>query len=486
MANIERFDLDDYESGQAEKIDALTSEYLKFDLELGSLIRELSNDPNFTWDLAAPDKALIGAGTGAAVGTKLFPGLGTLAGGFIGGLGGLIWDGVELISGIGKNKARQRIALNQLQGLRTKVKTAYTSLRQKFDIRAQRFQTLSKIGDTQKRLRRTQAQKAKAALSQNLLNARLNYQRDLTNLNRRTALTSVRLDNTIRNYKNSKQLFFVSKDALYEKYKIEKSSIDTQLNVLTSKYYLADLAKDVQSVGLAKARQQQFMQTIIPVSQGLKASYTNAQASLTSLKQISQSIETASAIEQSEAEILLNYKQTTESLRGKETILRARGATLGQAYKVDLKTMTAKAAKGLGELDGQRRAYNVELEGLALQKQVLHTSYDERSQDYSGRMALIDEELSATIDLIDLGIQQDASQEAYNLANMFEQTRQLIQSGLTTARNILASDDLSDIQAQAQSFDSIFKNTINTINQALPKYNVDYEKNKTLTSGSQS
>ena len=468
MPNIEVFNRDDYKIDYASKLDEIRSLYITTQSEIEGYLRQINSDPV---GLSGGEAFGVVGSTAAKWGTA-----GAVAGGFIGGgvgagIGfGIGWIG-GLIFGAGKVERVEEAALrrrnlseNQYQGMFRKSRSVYNLLTKKLDASRDRFRILSGVDEEKKRLKRTQAMKAKEALAITRQRERLDYEKELTNLDRREKVNSVRFDNAIRNIKNTKNLFLVSKDAMYEKYKIEKQSLDTQLNVLTSKYYLADLTKDMQSIAIAKHKQDRFLQGVIPSSQGLSSSLNELKGSLSSLKQMSDSISVSNAIEQTEAKLMLQYKKTVNDLVAKESILAARRGSLGQSYRTDIRQLSARMAKTLGELDGQRLGYKAELEGIALQRQVLYNTFEERSNLFDSRMALIDAELESTLRLIDYDTAAKVGRETETYNTLLENAKQFFIETQTLAERIYESGELQEITLQGQRFDQMFRDITSSIN----------------------
>ena len=98
---------------------------------------------------------------------------------------------------------------------------------------------------------------------------------------------------------------------------------------------------------------------------------------------ISQSLNAVNAIEQTEAKLLFDYRQTMNDLRGQEGILEGKRKSAGVNYKQSVKILTSKTLGALQELEGQKRIYNTELTALAEQRKLLTTTFHNRKRNLS-------------------------------------------------------------------------------------------------------
>ena len=485
MPNIELFNKDDYNNEYSSKLEAFRKEYLDTMLEI-SKYRDFMSTGSFSELSLGEVSTRMGtdAAEYAVYGKVVGGAPGAIVGGFVGWVKSLFSQGFSERNRYEQFESNRVLSLNQYNSMLRKSASIYKTTVQKLTTAGSRFGLIIDSTEEKKRLRTTQAMKAKAALAQAKRTDRLNFEKELTNLNRREKLNSVRKINTIQNIKNTKNLFMVTKDATYEKYKLEKSSIDTQLNVLTSKYYMADMTKNLQSIAIAKHKQDRFIQGIVPSIQGLSSTLKDVSASLVSLKQISDNLAVSNAIEQSEQKMLIQYKQTMDDLKGKEEILANRRGSLAQSYRVDIRQISARAAKTLGELNAQKLVYQTELEGIAMQRQVLYATQEERLNSYDSRFALIDKELESTLSLIDYETADNLNREADRYSSLLEETRRFFIETQSVAKRIYENRGLQELQAAGQRFDQIFRDistTIGTFAKFNPQISVDKKGGNTPT-----
>ena len=226
------------------RINAIEGEFLRLEANLNTYLTELTGSGSYNYALGVGG-ALTDAGYGAltgAAGGSIIPGVGTIGGAIIGGGLGLVKGIFGMIAGASKAGSARATAVNTLQAIRQKTASVYRTISSRLKARQDRFSHIRGVAEQRGIQLKSKTARMKLQLGQAMQVSRDDFNKSLSDLNRKNKLFSVRLGNTNQSIRHSKDHFLIQKEATYQKFLIEKKAIDKQLNVLTSRYYMADFS----------------------------------------------------------------------------------------------------------------------------------------------------------------------------------------------------------------------------------------------------
>ncbi len=455
MPNIEYFDISDYSEKHQAKLRGINFRY-----------KHTLNEFNKAYErvdqvgLGAPEVALSiasGIGSGALAGAALpifGPAIGAGIGGFLGAIG-------VLFKGF-KSEALDRKQQAAVGAIKTRFQRASEATKQALNFSQQRFQNIQLFNKASARFLKNKNAAAHLELNATMLAETNTFKRNLANLGLKLKTIRLERGNVARTILRQRDLFKVKQEAIIAKYNITKESIDNKLNILGSKYRMASLAKDMRALDVVKAKQAQFLSTITPVTKGAAESLRPANRTL---KQVSDSLALMNSIEQTQAQIVLGYRELVQglNLQAKELSGAARLAKL--SYKINFKELTNTAANTLDRLNTQLIAYGAELQNLAQQRRILNETFTNRQNFYSARRLLLNEELGIALDRLNITTTSQLTAEAENYTKILDHYNNLSDQSASRITDIVSSDEIGEISGLSSSFNnalSVLQNYLNT------------------------
>ena len=465
ITNIEYFTTDSYKDKYSVNLKNIESSFTSLDKELAQYQKEADE----TGYSAISFLGTVGAGTasGAAIGSVFGP-VGSIFGGFVGLLGG-IFTGVSQGQQAEIADTQQ---INAIQQIRENLKTRSRVFSTKLAASRQRFQNIFAQREATANYYRNQTALKHAQLNDAIETLNIDYRKGLGELGLKQRLTGGRLDNTVDAIYRNKEIYSLKKESLIERYQLEKQSFDDGLNILSTKYHLASLAKDMRAVEIAQTKQQQFLQTVTPVTQGAAAGLQQLQTSSRTLEQISNSISVMNAIEQKEAQTLLIYRDAVTKLDQQTRSLKLNKTYAQSNFRVKLKELTAGAAGIIAELDNQVSAYKLQLENLASQRVLLNQSYDSRHASLLGRQSLIDQELQVSLSRLEASVGNQLTNEAERYGLLLEEQKALGREARFRTLQIVNTDELGEIQTNLRAYEQFQRQLVGLTNQRRQNINI--------------
>ena len=476
MPNIEYFDYKDFRTSYRQRLAEFHKNMIATENEIRELVMEIANDGTEYGTHAGRFVTDVGGGAAAGfLAGSAVPGVGNIVGGIVGGsIGFVSWVSSLFASGE-EEDIRQAKALLGYQKVLKQSRVAYAQFSKRIEFTDERFQNILNVHRSKASLYKTRSEKAKAALSAQLQNEKLTYERQLTKLNVQTNQAVVGRANTIDAYKRRRDIAFLKHDALIAKADIQRTAIDTQLNVVTSKYKIANLAKNMQALKTAELKQRRFIKSLTPAKTALNSKIRSIEANSVTLKGISEAISAANAIEQSEMSTLINYKKAMTSVRNDITLLSSKRTGLAKALKVDLAELSATTSNLLAELDGQRKSYDIQIAGLAQQRKTLVDTNSQRRYSFDARLKLLDDELADTLNLLDI----ESSEELTNQVNKFNNLMDSFSLYQIDAFDTVGSIDLGVVSGDLQSSLNSLQQAYNNLNTLANEY-YKYERRTSI------
>ena len=427
------------------------------------------------------ESGLAAGAVGAGTGTFLFPGLGTVGGGFLGFVGGVAARGALNIWKV-FNKGKEREIANHAareaaQRQRGELKEFFIeSDRQKRSSQF-RFNTLLSQEKTLTTRYKNKAASAHINLQLSLGREKASYLNKITQLQVQDLKATNALESTIKLLADSKRAYKLNKDLLFQQFKLDNQGFKADFNVITAKYQMAGLAKNLQALKIAELRQQQALALNSYSSGSLTNAQRISQSSLRSLKEISSGIELANAIEQRSLKNVLDYKNAVADLVAESTKLNLEKGALATRFRLDLLKLNSTARTNILKLDTNKRALEVTLEGLALQQQALGNAFSNFNQFYNARKRLIDAELETDLTSASDRFSLLKNREYENYMSIINNEDKTIRNTRNDLQRIITGLNLGNTQAVTSSIASLgntFTDTAKRLSSILePQYQVD-------------
>ena len=246
--------------------------------------------------------------------------------------------------------------------------------------------------ETEKKLIGNRFDQLKFRMDRDLDRAKFTYYKNLTSLNVREEQAQVQLENVINKTERITHNYKLNRVALAERFSIEKRSLDSQANVLTNKYHIAHLSKDMLAVRIARQKQQQVLQDLRSDTSSLNETQKVNQSVTRSLKEVADSISASNAVEQMEIQTIMSLRDVYSQLRASSEDLSSKRFTVSKNYELNFAQLNAKTADILGDLEGRRSVLDVELRGLADQRMALNREFNNINRYSNYGYRLLDEQ----------------------------------------------------------------------------------------------
>ena len=321
----------------------------------------------------------IGCTSGGLLGSAV-PVIGTLIGLGVGcSVGALVGLGKWVFDWVTDDEVEEKMH-NARESQIKHIKSQAKSLGLVRDIKMSEFSDIR--GDirsqakTDKKLIGNKFDQLKFRMDRDLDRAKFTYQKNLTALNVREAQAGTQLENAIKKTERVTHNYKLSRVALAERFSIEKRALDSEANVITNKYYMADLSKDLLAVNIARQKQQQVLQDLRSDTESMNATDKANQSVTKSIKEVSDSISKSNAIEQMEIQAIMSLRDIYSQLKAGSEDLSNKRFKVGKNYELNFAQLNAKTADILGDLEARRTVLDVELQGLSQQREALNREFN--------------------------------------------------------------------------------------------------------------
>ena len=406
-----------------------------------------------------------------------------VAGGTVGGPWG------ALIAGLGKyslnilgtglemdHEFRAEMANHEkAQRLSGEIGAVYDTFYKSIKSSESRFNTYKLQEQTTKKRAKNKAALAHVNLQYTAAQNKATYLNRITKLKTDEIRANAELDNAIIGLATTKQSFKLQKEILFERFQVDKQKYNAGFNAITSKYYLAGVAKDMRALRTARFQQQQRLSALTFSSKSLTRAQQISQGSLRSIKQIGDSLALANDIEQSNLAVLLNYRNTIADLKEMSSRLKTNRATAEKQLQLDLAKLTHTAATTLNKLDASKRSLNATLEGLALQRQSLGNAYSSFNRFFDAKRRLIDEELELDIATQSQRFSLLRNREYENYMSLINQRNKFDRDTTGLIQDFQHAFDLGNVEQAQQLLSDFSASASNTLDSVARLKQAQYQ-----------
>ena len=261
--------------------------------------------------------------------------------------------------------AKQRSQLAAAEKLKASLGFYSKRLATRSDTLAYRLEDSLESEATKKALEANKLQAQLLSLDRQIFNLKFSATKNLAKYSGQEAKFVQDLADIDFSIGNAKADFFIAADALEERFKLEKASVDNHFNVLTSAYEQAQAQKEAVAMKTARLKQGSHILNLASTfEEGRSISRATAEASVRSDKELQASLSSLNAIEQGEQQVLQLFKQASDSLKNN---IEAANITLKSKilnYNNELKQLERRTVTSLRGLSSNK--FKTELSLAAL------------------------------------------------------------------------------------------------------------------------